>query len=66
MADMALRFVLSNPDVATVIPGMRKETARPGEHREQRRRAAAGGLVGEAERAPLGAVADRLVAVNDC
>jgi aryl-alcohol dehydrogenase-like predicted oxidoreductase len=25
MADMALRFVLSNPDVATVIPGMRKE-----------------------------------------
>jgi aryl-alcohol dehydrogenase-like predicted oxidoreductase len=26
MPDMALRFVLSNPDVATVIPGMRKET----------------------------------------
>jgi aryl-alcohol dehydrogenase-like predicted oxidoreductase len=25
MADMALRFVLSNPDVVTVIPGMRKE-----------------------------------------
>jgi len=25
MPDMALRFVLSNPDVATVIPGMRKE-----------------------------------------
>jgi aryl-alcohol dehydrogenase-like predicted oxidoreductase len=25
MADMALRFVLSNPDVATVIPGMRKD-----------------------------------------
>jgi aryl-alcohol dehydrogenase-like predicted oxidoreductase len=25
MADMAMRFVLSNPDVATVIPGMRKE-----------------------------------------
>jgi aryl-alcohol dehydrogenase-like predicted oxidoreductase len=25
MAEMALRFVLSNPDVATVIPGMRKE-----------------------------------------
>lgn len=25
MADMALRFALSNPDVATVIPGMRKE-----------------------------------------
>jgi aryl-alcohol dehydrogenase-like predicted oxidoreductase len=25
MADMALRFVLSNTDVATVIPGMRKE-----------------------------------------
>ena len=24
MADMALRFVLSNPDVATVIPGMRR------------------------------------------
>lgn len=24
MADMALRFILSNPDVATVIPGMRK------------------------------------------
>ena len=24
MADMALRFVLSNPDVATVIPGMRQ------------------------------------------
>lgn len=24
MAEMALRFVLSNPDVATVIPGMRK------------------------------------------
>jgi aryl-alcohol dehydrogenase-like predicted oxidoreductase len=24
MADMALRFVLSNPDLATVIPGMRK------------------------------------------
>src|SRR5215216_5291907 len=24
MADMALRFALSNPDVATVIPGMRK------------------------------------------
>jgi aryl-alcohol dehydrogenase-like predicted oxidoreductase len=24
MADMALRFVLSNPDVSTVIPGMRK------------------------------------------
>jgi aryl-alcohol dehydrogenase-like predicted oxidoreductase len=26
MADLALRFVLSNPDVATVIPGMRKAT----------------------------------------
>ena len=25
MAEMALRFILSNPDVATVIPGMRKE-----------------------------------------
>jgi len=25
MANMALRFALSNPDVATVIPGMRKE-----------------------------------------
>ena len=25
MAEMALRFTLSNPDVATVIPGMRKE-----------------------------------------
>ncbi|MSR51834.1 MAG: aldo/keto reductase [Gemmataceae bacterium] len=25
MAEMALRFVLSNPDVATVIPGMRKD-----------------------------------------
>ena len=24
MADMALRFILSNPDVSTVIPGMRK------------------------------------------
>ena len=24
MAEMALRFVLSNPDVGTVIPGMRK------------------------------------------
>ena len=24
MADMALRFILSNPDVATVIPGMRR------------------------------------------
>ena len=24
MAEMALRFVLSNPDVATVIPGMRR------------------------------------------
>jgi aryl-alcohol dehydrogenase-like predicted oxidoreductase len=26
MADMALRFVLSNLDVATVIPGMRRAT----------------------------------------
>ncbi|MBX7106941.1 MAG: aldo/keto reductase [Gemmataceae bacterium] len=26
MAEMAMRFVLSNPDVATVIPGMRKAT----------------------------------------
>ncbi|HKB02366.1 MAG TPA: aldo/keto reductase [Gemmataceae bacterium] len=25
MAEMALRFILSNPDVATVIPGMRRE-----------------------------------------
>ena len=24
MPEMALRFILSNPDVATVIPGMRK------------------------------------------
>jgi aryl-alcohol dehydrogenase-like predicted oxidoreductase len=24
MADMALRFILSNPDIGTVIPGMRK------------------------------------------
>jgi aryl-alcohol dehydrogenase-like predicted oxidoreductase len=24
MAEMALRFILSNPDVAVVIPGMRK------------------------------------------
>ena len=29
MAEMALRFILSNPDVATVIPGMRKPSARP-------------------------------------
>jgi aryl-alcohol dehydrogenase-like predicted oxidoreductase len=26
MADMAMRFILSNPDVSTVIPGMRKIT----------------------------------------
>jgi aryl-alcohol dehydrogenase-like predicted oxidoreductase len=26
MSDMALRFILSNPDVATIIPGMRKPT----------------------------------------
>jgi aryl-alcohol dehydrogenase-like predicted oxidoreductase len=26
MAEMALRFILSNPDVSTVIPGMRKTT----------------------------------------
>ncbi|MER2997612.1 aldo/keto reductase [Pontibacter populi] len=25
MAEMALRFILSNPDVSTIIPGMRKE-----------------------------------------
>jgi aryl-alcohol dehydrogenase-like predicted oxidoreductase len=24
LADMALRFILSNPDVSTVIPGMRR------------------------------------------
>jgi aryl-alcohol dehydrogenase-like predicted oxidoreductase len=24
MADMAVRFILSNPDVTTLIPGMRK------------------------------------------
>jgi aryl-alcohol dehydrogenase-like predicted oxidoreductase len=24
MAQMALRFILSNPDVSTIIPGMRK------------------------------------------
>ena len=24
MADMALRFILSNPDVSTIIPGMRR------------------------------------------
>jgi aryl-alcohol dehydrogenase-like predicted oxidoreductase len=24
MAEMALRFILSNPDVSTIIPGMRK------------------------------------------
>jgi aryl-alcohol dehydrogenase-like predicted oxidoreductase len=24
MAELALRFILSNPDVSTVIPGMRK------------------------------------------
>jgi aryl-alcohol dehydrogenase-like predicted oxidoreductase len=24
MAEMALRFILSNPDVSSVIPGMRK------------------------------------------
>ena len=24
MAEMAIRFILSNPDVATTIPGMRK------------------------------------------
>jgi aryl-alcohol dehydrogenase-like predicted oxidoreductase len=24
MPDMALRFILSSPDVATIIPGMRK------------------------------------------
>jgi len=24
MAQMALRFILNNPDIATIIPGMRK------------------------------------------
>jgi aryl-alcohol dehydrogenase-like predicted oxidoreductase len=24
MAEMALRFILNNPDVSTIIPGMRK------------------------------------------
>jgi aryl-alcohol dehydrogenase-like predicted oxidoreductase len=24
MPDMAMRFILSNPDVSTIIPGMRK------------------------------------------
>ena len=31
MPELALRFILSNPDVSTVIPGMRKRAARRGQ-----------------------------------
>jgi aryl-alcohol dehydrogenase-like predicted oxidoreductase len=41
MADMALRFILSNPDVSTVIPGMRKAA-----HVESNTAAAAAGPLG--------------------
>ena len=40
MPELALRWILPNPDVATIIPGMRKLTARRGQHRRQRRRTA--------------------------
>ena len=64
MPEMALRFILSNPDVSTVIPGMRKlgmsrPTSRP----------ATGGagrptLIGRLRAASLGPQADPLVAVG--
>ena len=33
MAQMALRFILNNPTVSTIIPGMRKTGERGSEHR---------------------------------
>ena len=43
MPEMALRFILNNPDVSTIIPGMRKI-----EHVESNMAASeAGGLTGE-------------------
>ena len=35
LPELALRFILANPDVSTVIPGMRKERARRAEYRER-------------------------------
>ena len=37
MPELALRWILADPTVSTIIPGMRKLAARRGEHRRERR-----------------------------
>ena len=54
MPDLALRFILACPDVATVIPGMRKTRHVEANLVGQRSRAAAAGPGRGAARAPLG------------
>ena len=39
MPELALRFILNNQDVSTIIPGMRKTEERREQHRRQRQRA---------------------------
>ncbi len=60
MAEMALRFILSNPDVSTVIPGMRKTENVEANTAAERRRPAASGAHREAAQASLGSPADDL------
>lgn len=68
MAQMALSFILSNPDVSTVIPGMRKARNVEENHRRQLCRPAASRAPIGAAQASLGPQAQEVeqVRVPDC
>jgi len=54
MAEMALRFILNNPDVGTIIPGMRKLKNVEANIKAGNSGATAGGLAQEIASAPVG------------
>lgn len=64
MSEMALRFILSNPAVFTVIPRMRKAPQRRVERRHERRKWPPGRPSRQAQGTPLGAPAHRAAAMT--
>ena len=64
MAEMALRFILNNKDVSTIIPGMRKIANVESECGGKRSRSAARAGAGGIEETPVGSDAYEVVAVK--
>ena len=64
MPELALRFILEQPLVSTIIPGMRKVRHVEANIASSDGRRLPAPLISDAPRAPLGPVADQVVAMT--